>query len=342
MTPKKFLLFFILLSIGLLIVSCQRAPAAEEGNIDRIILRVQRSPFISNAPIYIAEAEGFFEEQGLEIEFIDSDRGPEAIPLLVTGKIDVLAATADASIINTIVREQNIRVVADRGNNDPEGCTYNALIVSNYYLASGEIDDPGDLVGKTVRSSETGVTAFLLDSVLQEYGAGIQDVQIVNLRQAGIGSALGDGTLHAAVMAEPFVTMLEQSGEGVVWYRGEEVNPYYAFGVIAFGPSILEDNPEAGKRFMVAYLKGVRQYNEGKTERNLEIFHEYTQLDYEILESMCLPSISSDGSINFEEGMIPFLEWSLTSGFIDAMITEGQYYDPSFIEYANQSLAENP
>ena len=51
-----------------------------------------------------------------------------------------------------------------------------------------------------------------------------------------------------------------------------------------YGPAFLDKDPELGRRFMVAYLQGVKQYNEGKTERNLEILQNYTRLDRDLLK----------------------------------------------------------
>ncbi len=38
-----------------------------------------------------------------------------------------------------------------------------------------------------------------------------------------------------------------------------------------YGPAFTDTNPEVGRRSMVAYLQGVRQYNQGKTDRNIGI-----------------------------------------------------------------------
>ena len=48
---------------------------------------------------------------------------------------------------------------------------------------------------------------------------------------------------------------------------------------------------------MVAYLQGVRQYNEGKTEQNLEIMGNYTKLDRDLLNQSCWMPIAKNGDL---------------------------------------------
>ena len=51
-------------------------------------LKVTILPYISYAPLLIAQEEGYFADQGLEIEVVKFSRSPEAIPALVQGRLD--------------------------------------------------------------------------------------------------------------------------------------------------------------------------------------------------------------------------------------------------------------
>jgi NitT/TauT family transport system substrate-binding protein len=84
----------------------------------------------------------------------------------------------------------------------------------------------------------------------------------------------------------------------------------------------------------------VRQYNEGKTERNLDIIEEATQLDRELLSQSCWPPIHSDAEISVE-GMMDFQNWAMEKGYIDRVLSEDEFWDASFVEYASQALDES-
>jgi NitT/TauT family transport system substrate-binding protein len=83
--------------------------------------------------------------------------------------------------------------------------------------------------------------------------------------------ALAKRRIDFMVTTEPWLTRIIRAGHGVLWKRVQDVIPDFDYAFVRYGPSILEKDPEAGRRFMVAYLKGVHQYNQGKTVRNLEI-----------------------------------------------------------------------
>lgn len=88
---------------------------------------------------------------------------------------------------------------------------------------------------------------------------------------------------------------------------------------------------------MVAYLKAVRQYNRGKIERNIEILAKHTGLDRELLKKCCWPAFHDKGQINIES-IVDFQSWALKKGFLDKGVSPDQFWDPSFIEYANKVL----
>ena len=117
----------------------------------------------------------------------------------------------------------------------------------------------------------------------------------------------------------------------------KKVVPNLQQAFIAYGPTLLDEGPDAGKRFMAAYLKGVRQYNQGKTERNLDILAKHTGLDEELLMQICWPSFRSDGRIGVQ-GVLEFQAWAVEKRFLDSVVTEDEFWDPSFLEWANQVL----
>jgi ABC-type nitrate/sulfonate/bicarbonate transport system substrate-binding protein len=54
--------------------------------------------------------------------------------------------------------------------------------------------------------------------------------------------------------SEPWVTRLINAGYSTVWMPFEEVVPDFQYAVVMFGSNLLEENREAGHRFMRAYL----------------------------------------------------------------------------------------
>jgi NitT/TauT family transport system substrate-binding protein len=117
----------------------------------------------------------------------------------------------------------------------------------------------------------------------------------------------------------------------------EQEFPDFQLSVVMYGPSVLDKNPDAGRRFMIAYLKAARQWNEGKTERNLAIVSEATGLDETLLRKACWPPLRDDGQINVQS-VIDFQAWAVRREYLDNPVPEQQFWDPSFVEHANEVL----
>jgi NitT/TauT family transport system substrate-binding protein len=89
---------------------------------------------------------------------------------------------------------------------------------------------------------------------------------------------------------------------------------------------------------MVAYLQGVKQYNQGKTDRNIEILANYTHLDRDLLKQTCWMTIAEDGFV-LRQPVIEYMDWLYANKKITQKLDEDQLFDMSFVNYANGVLA---
>jgi NitT/TauT family transport system substrate-binding protein len=326
----------VFLALGLLLQAC--VPAAVEQPVSEPVkLKVHLATFLSFAPYFIATEEGYFTEQGLQVEFVKVDTAPEHIPLLAKGDLDVWAGGLNVGLLNAIAREGKIQIVADKGYVAPEECTYISSLANLDLVKSGELNSPSQLAGRRIGMIPASIQDYYMSKILGQTGLTTKDIEVINIPNPARLEAIGDGSLDLAVTGEPWVTRILRTGSAEVWMPAEQVIPDFQFGFIVFGPNLLEKNPDAGRRFIVAYLKAVRQYNQGKTERNLEILAKHTGLDRELLTQACWSSFRDDGQINVQS-VLDFQAWAVEKGYLDSPVTADQFWDPSFVEYANQVL----
>ena len=334
--PHSILFYVFSLVILAMVSSC----AKEE---ESVTLNVTFQPFISNAPFFIGIEEGFFEEQGFKIEQIMSDRTAEAIPALEKGEIHAVGGLVNPGLINAIARGANIKSVADKGHITSSGCNSSALFASNQFLEDHPLRRPEDLKGARICIVPASMTGYWIELLLQQGNLSLDDITDFRNSQSEKYQLISEGAMDLVTTDEPWITRLAQGDYGEIWVSYGDLVPDATYAHVWFGPALLEDNPDLGKRFMVAYLKAVAQYNEGKTDRNLEILEKYLELDREILLEACWPSVRNDGKIN-SESVLDFQNWALEKGYIDSIVAEDQFWDPRFIEYALEVLeiSENP
>jgi NitT/TauT family transport system substrate-binding protein len=108
-----------------------------------------------------------------------------------------------------------------------------------------------------------------------------------------------------------------------------------------YGKNLLIRDRDVGRRFMVAYLKGVKQYNQGKTARNVAIIAKYTSLAPPLIESSCWNPFRDDGAVDVQS-VLEFQKWALSEKFVDTAIEPDQFWDPRFINDAAPALRSTP
>jgi len=326
----------LFLALALLLQAC--APTAvEQPEPEPVTLKVITFPFLGYAPFFIAEEEGYFAEQGLEIEFVNL-RGPGAIVALIEGEADVWAGFLQISYLNAMAQGANLKYVAGKGYIAPTGCPYMALMARRTLVEAGQLAGVAQLQGRRIDLVPASFQGFFVETLLNTAGLALDDLEVMkSLRTSMPSEARGKGTMDVTTTSEPWVTRIIQEGNGVLWMSAEQVLPDFQFGFVVYGTALLEENPDAGRRFMVAYLKAVQQYSQGKTERNLEILAEHTGLDRELLTQACWLPIRESGQIN-AQSILDFQAWTVEKGYLDNPGTEEQFWDPSFIEYANEVL----
>jgi len=313
----------------------------EKESAGPIHLKVVDLPYIPFVTFYIAQEEGFFAEQGLEVEFVKFTSVTQALPLLVQGDLDVAAGSINAGLFNAIAQDMNIKIVAGRDYIDADQGNM-ALVVRKDLYESGVIDTVAEVKGKQVPMPCTAcINDYGMSQILKAADLTLNDVVITKMSPQDIITALGSGSVEVATLGSLQIGQVKGLGYAQTLVLFSDEIPGFQVSYVMFGPTLLNDNPDTGKKFMIAYLKGARQYAEGKTERNLEIAEKYIGMDRDTLLNSPWPPQNSGGRVNVED-VLTFQDWAYDSGYLDKKVTEEQLIDTSFVDYANTKLGATP
>jgi putative hydroxymethylpyrimidine transport system substrate-binding protein len=164
-------------------------PAVEAGQ--RLTLMLDWFPNIDHLPIYVARQQGFFSEEGLEIDLISPSETSDALKLAATGKVDIAVSYEPQTII-----------AADRGL---DVIVFGRLIehplTTLLFLKGKGIETPKDLEGKKIGYTVPGLMDVLLAAFAQLNG--IEKYTAVNVGFA-IVQSLTSGQVDAVM--GPFKT----------------------------------------------------------------------------------------------------------------------------------------
>lgn len=180
------------------------------------------------APIYVAEAKGYFEDEGIKVNLQNVKSGQDAIPLASSGKLDVVAAGISAGLFNAVNAGLDVKVVASMGvAGAPDEEPASALVVSKKEYDAGTITTVADLKGKKIGAlGGSGATsAYYVSLALEEAGLTAQDVTFVNISNPDIPTAIKTGGVDAGFMSAPFWSNSVDDGDGQkIWQTPQGVS----------------------------------------------------------------------------------------------------------------------
>ncbi len=340
----------LLLALTLLAIAC--APASTASSPTPVAASATATPApvtvkigqvggLSDAAMYIADAKGFFREQGIVLESSSFASAATMVAPLGTGELLVGGGASSAGLFNAMGRGIGIKIVADKGNLNP-GNGYEAIIVRSE-LANA-VKGPKDLKGRKIAISARDITPEVtLDTYLRQAGLTIKDVEVVTIAHVDMLQALKTGAIDAGVPIEPSLTRIVDAGVGKILTRDDTVTPGHQTAVILYSQKFAEQR-DLAVRFMLAYLKGARFYNDAFAKKDAKaraeavaILAKATNIDAALFERMVLPGIDPDGKVNL--GSLREIEdWFVAKGTQQKFIDLATAVDLSFVEEAAKRL----
>jgi NitT/TauT family transport system substrate-binding protein len=299
---------------------------------------------ISDAPILIAEHKGYCREQGIRTIVINLVTGSQMVAPLGTGQIDIAAAATSAGLFNSAARGIGLKIVADKGSNLP-GYAYVSLLVRKELVDTGKFKTLKDLKGlRCAEPGKGGSTGSTVNEALKSVGLHYDDVvHVYNMGFPEMITAMQNGAIDAAIVPEPFNTFGREQGIGVRF----SVDAYYprqTIAVVLYGPDFMTKRKEIAQRFMTAYLKGVRFYNDAIRDGHfagpnaaelIEILVKETRYkDADLYKKMVPNGCDPDGKVDRPSLETDLAFWRANKFVEDAKIGVGDVLDHSYVEAA--------
>ena len=261
----------------------------------------------SGAGFYIADALGYFEEYNIEVEFATFGNSDEMLPAVAAGEVDVAGGISSASFFNSIAQGIDVKFIADKGHNVP-GSSYFTFVIREDL--QDEIKDYEDLEGRKIAvSTQNAVDDYIFGQMLSHAGLTRDDVEFVLMSDFGnMLAAMENKQIDAALQIEPLITQGEANGIHVRFHDATDYAPEAQIAMVLGSPKFLYDRPEVAKRFMAAYLRAVRDYNDAfvkdgdNKEEIINIMTEYTALkDSEIWHDVGVTGLNPNGQMFVED-----------------------------------------
>lgn len=297
--------------------------------------------------VYVAQKKGFFRDEGLDVTFISFDSAARMIAPFASGDLDAGGGGTSAGLYNAVARGIDVKIVADK-NHTPRGQGIQPLLVRKDLIDTGRVKTLADLRGLKIATAAPGSAASTtLDRALKMAGLRITDVDQVYMGFPQQAVALANKALDAAFTAEPSASEAVASGVAVRFMGDDEIYPDHQLAVVFFSGQFARKRPDVARRYMRAYLRGVRYYNDAIVDTKLagergreivDILAENIPIrDKAVYSRLVAPACDPDGKLN-TESLAADLEFFRNSGAIEGKVTLDQTLDTSFAEAAVRDL----
>lgn len=258
-TLVSLILFLIVVGLVIFGIFQNKQEENKEGLTKVTVAEVAHSIFY--APQYAAISEGYFEEEGLNIELTLTPGADAVTAAVLSGDAQIGFSGTEATIYVYNGGEKNyLQVFAALTKRD------GAFLVSREKIDNFTLED---LKGKTVLGGrKAGMPEMTLEWALRENNIDpVNDLNIdTSVAFAAMEGAFIGGTGDFVTLFEPNATSVEKQGLGyVVAYVGTYGGavPYTAYNAKS---SFIKENPEVIKGFSKAIDKGLKFVRDNNPE----------------------------------------------------------------------------
>jgi NitT/TauT family transport system substrate-binding protein len=226
-------------------------------------------------------------------------------------------------------------MVAALSRNEPDGNS-GWTVVRKDLTDSGQVHDWADLRGRTLAVPSRGsVNDYSLERGLQLDGLTLADVGLVEMPFPDMVAALANGNVDGAYLTEPLATLAAERGIATKWQGTGMHLPGVTPAVLSYAPSFIADQTDLARRWMVAYLRGARDYHAAfrrgvdKPEVVRILTENTTVKDPALYERIGMSTIDPDGWLNVAS-IADQAAWYADHGLLPAGFDVTTLVDDSF------------
>jgi NitT/TauT family transport system substrate-binding protein len=173
------------------------------GGKGAMTMTVAALPLVDTAPLYVAQNEGLFKKEGLEVTIQPVQQSIQALPALSNGQVDVIAGANYVTFLQAHEKGTlDLRVVA-------EGARLSSQMMGVLVPKDSPVKSVADLKGKSVAVNIlNNIQSLTLNAILADQGAPLPEYRQIAFPQ--MGPALQKGQVDAVHAVEPFFGAIQR------------------------------------------------------------------------------------------------------------------------------------
>ncbi|MGR3454566.1 ABC transporter substrate-binding protein [Pseudooceanicola sp.] len=336
LTRRAWLAGVSMMAAGAMTLGAQAASAADEVTIGAL-------RFTSHGAGFVAYEKGYFEEEGLDVNFEFFQAAQPIAVATAGGDVDFGITGVTGGLMN-LAEKGALRIV---GGVLHEKKGYDGMMV----MASNQAYEAGmtsvdDILGHSVAMTQVGSTFHYMTNLIADAkGWDMSEMKMVPLQKVGaMVAATKSGQTDVLIMVPHIAKALAESGAAkeIGW-----LNDYAEYQISTMITSVdnIENNRDMVERFVRAYSKGIADMNrvfledgadQAEVEELTRMIAKYVAPD-EPYEKAAPSIINGAMYLNPDMGLnktdvAAQMQWFKDEGLVDSDLTVDQLVDDSFVE----------
>ena len=284
-------------------------------------LKIGVLPILDVLPLYVAEQEGYFTAEGVDVELVPFSSAVERDVALQTDQIDgEVNDLVSVALLNN--DDDRVRVVRTAMRATPEKAMFVVLSVDD------AIQSATDLKGKEIGISGNSVIEYVVDRLLQAEGLSADEVVKQEVPKIPVRlELLTNGNIPAACLPEPLASLAQASGAHIV--TDDRAHPEYAQSVVTLSARTLGKKAAAVKRFLSAYEKAVAALN-GDPDKYRPLLIEQGRVPEPVKDTFEMPPFPPAG-VPTEAEVADVLDWMAAKEILSRDLAYGELVTDDYL-----------
>ncbi|NLX10353.1 MAG: ABC transporter substrate-binding protein [Chloroflexi bacterium] len=284
------------------------APGAAQARQDPV--RIGALPILDVLPFYVAEQNGYFEEEGVPVEMIPVSSALERDQLFLAGELDGMLN----DLISTgIFNQDEVRavIVAQARRAYEDAPQFRVLAAPDSGIAT-----PEDLRGVEIGISENSVIHYIGQRILEDAGLSADDLSWRAEPNIPIRyQLLMEGQMEVVVLPDPLAQAAIEGGAILVADDTALVETQFSQSVISFSTALIEDHPEYIEGILRAWNRAAEDIN-ADPEAYRDLWLEKTPVPDSVRDTYRLPPFPTY-AITDEAAWNDTMTWLVEQEIID-------------------------
>jgi len=264
-------LIIVIIAVGVFVQTQKKEKTVKIGVLTSWILE---------GPFYIAQEQGFYEEEGVEAEIVEIGSVDEFAFAISSKEVLVAELIADMFIVQSI-QEPNMQQILRKAT----------IFGVDGIVATNDINSAQDLRGKEIAVQTISPSHYLLLNYLRDGGVSSDEVTLLPTEAGNAGAAFLTEKTDVAVTWEPWLSRASEREDGKILFSTKE-SPELIYDILITREDLTKKEKEDVKAVMRAWFKALAWMEENPEEavesfaRNLNLPKEEVEFFLTKLEFM--------------------------------------------------------